>query len=198
VSSERGGARLVLASGSPRRRELLARLGVEFDVRPPDVDETPIEAEDPRRYVARLARAKATSVARADGETVIGADTTIEIDGEVVGKPADAGDAESTLERLAGRRHHVHTGLSIRFGDEVVVGHVTTTAVDMVSYDPVLIAWYVSTGEPIGKAGAYALQGRGEVLVAGVEGSVSNVIGLPLASLVELLAATGWQWEVSR
>ncbi len=188
--------RLVLASGSPRRRELLTRLTSEFEVRAPDVDETPHEGERPTAYVERLARTKATAVPLHEDEVVVAGDTTIELDGMVFGKPRDADAATAMLTQLAGRAHHVHTGLAVRWGigiGEAIETHVATTEVTMVPHDAALIEWYVTTGEPLDKAGAYAIQGRGDLLVAGVTGSVSNVVGLPLAVLVELLeSGPGW------
>jgi septum formation protein len=174
---------LVLASGSPRRSELLARLGVPFDVVPADVDETPLTGERPLELVRRLAVAKAAAV---DGDPVLAADTTVEVDGEILGKPVDADDARRMLARLSGRSHRVHTGVAVRRGGQVEV-EVCTTIVTFVPLTGASIDWYLSTGEPFDKAGAYAVQGAGGVFVETIQGSVSNVVGLPLATVARLL-----------
>jgi septum formation protein len=184
---------LILASGSPRRRELLGQLGFPFVVVSPDVDETPLGHEDPRRYVARLAAAKAGAVAtraEAAGAVVLAADTTVELDGTILGKPADAADAARMLHALAGRDHEVHTAVGLAHGGHVHVVTVTTT-VSFAPLGPGEIAWYVATGEPMDKAGAYALQGIGGAFVAAVRGSVTNVIGLPMVETLGLLAEAG-------
>jgi septum formation protein len=181
---------LVLASGSPRRRELLAQLGLAFAVVVPDVDETPRSGERPVELVRRLALAK---VAAVDGDPVLAADTTVEVDGEILGKPVDADDARRMLRRLSGRAHKVHTGVAVR-ADERVGAEVVTTIVTFVPLQPVVIEWYVGTGEPLDKAGAYAIQGAGGVFVEAVRGSVSNVVGLPLTTVARLLhRVTGWE-----
>ncbi len=180
---------LVLASGSPRRRELLGQLGVAFTVRAADVDETPSAGERPRDLVARLAAAKAAGV---DGPVVLAADTTVEVDGDILGKPVDAADARRMLGRLSGRTHHVHTGVAVRAGERVEL-EVVTTAVTFVPLVRAAVDWYVATGEPFDKAGGYAVQGAGGVFVESIRGSVSNVVGLPLATTVDLLRrVTGW------
>ncbi len=195
-------APVVLASASPRRHELLARLGVTFEVVPADLDETPHEGEDAHRYVERLAREKAEAVAArtAGPATVIAADTTVELDGRILGKPQDADEATAMLRALSARMHRVHTGLAVQVvgaptggagHGAVVVSTVVTTSVTMTRITPAMSAWYVATGEPMDKAGAYALQGAGGVLVEAVRGSVSNVVGLPLAELVVLAQRAG-------
>lgn len=183
---------IVLASASPRRLELLERLGVDPTVMPPDIDETPLPAEAAEAYVARLAVAKAAAVAGAlTGDAmVIAADTTVEIDGEILGKPVDAADAAAMLRRLSGRRHRVFTGVAVRRGEQVH-SEVVTTGVRFAGLTEADIEWYVGTGEPLDKAGAYALQGAGGVFVEAVEGSVSNVVGLPLHTVVRLAAGLG-------
>jgi len=184
--------RLVLASASPRRRELLGRLTAAFDIRPADIDEAAHVGERPTAYVERLAREKAAAVELGDDEVVIAADTIVELDGELFGKPTDASAAVAMLTRLAGRSHHVHTGLAVRRsvgGNDRVDVEVVTTTVTMAPIDGELIEWYVASGEPMDKAGAYALQGLGDVLVEHLDGSVSNVIGLPLANLLRMLRA---------
>jgi septum formation protein len=182
--------RVVLASASPRRHELLSQIGVNFTVRAPDIDETPIEGEPPVAYVCRLASAKAAAVRAASDELVIAADTTVEIDAAILGKPRDQGDAASMLRRLSGRTHRVHTGVAISLGGQQHVD-VCTTLVTFVTLDESTIRWYVATGEPLGKAGSYAIQGAGAALVARIDGSVSNVIGLPLHLVIDLARRRG-------
>jgi nucleoside triphosphate pyrophosphatase len=175
---------LVLASTSPRRRELLALLGVPFRViAPAGVDETPRDGESPRDVARRLAVDKARSV---DGDPVLAADTVVELDGTILGKPVDVEDARRMLQRLSGRTHLVHTGVAARSGERTEL-EVVTTSVGFVPLTADAIGWYLATGEPFDKAGAYAIQGAGGVFVEGVEGSVSNVVGLPLHAVVELL-----------
>jgi septum formation protein len=181
---------VVLASGSPRRRELLDQLGIVFSVRAADIDESVLEGEDPVTYVARLSREKAAAVPVDPGTLVIAADTTVDVDGAILGKPADAAEARAMLAAMSGRRHHVHTGVTLRL-DGRAATEVTTTAVDVVVIDEATAAWYVATGEPFDKAGGYAIQGAGGVLVAAVTGSVSNVVGLPLATVRSLAARLG-------
>jgi septum formation protein len=177
---------LVLASGSPRRAQLLGHLGVAFEVRPADLDESVLPGEEARAYVERLARAKAAAVA-GGGELVIAADTTVEVDGTILGKPVDRADATRMLRLLSGRTHRVHTGVAV--ADRSIV---VTTEVRFVDLTEGEIAWYVGSGEPLDKAGAYAIQGAGGAFVAGIDGSASNVVGLPLAELVDLLRAAGF------
>lgn len=180
---------LVLASGSPRRRELLSQLGLSFAVVAPDVDETPRPGERAVELVRRLAVEKAAAV---DGDPVLAADTTVEVDGEILGKPRDPDDARRMLRRLSGRSHKVHTGVAVRAGARLET-EVATTIVTFVAVTPPVLEWYVATAEPYDKAGAYAIQGTGGVLVEGIRGSVSNVVGLPLTSVARLLhQVTGW------
>ena len=181
---------VVLASGSPRRHELLTQLGVPFTVRVPDIDESPHRDERPPDYVRRLAFAKAAAVSVAHHELVIAADTTVELAGEILGKPLDEHDAASMLRRLSARTHRVHTGVAVRLG-ELEVAEVCTTLVTFVELDEKMIEWYVATGEPMDKAGSYALQGAGGAMVQLVRGSVSNVIGLPLHVVIELAGRCG-------
>ncbi len=183
-------APVVLASGSPRRRELLEQLGVTFSIASPDVDETPFAGEDPVAYVRRLAVDKSRAVAAADDALVIAADTTVDLGGDILAKPVDADDAKAMLRRLSARTHRVHTGVAVRVGDdvrsEVVTSLVTFTPLTAASID-----WYVGTGEPLDKAGASAVQGAGGVFVQRVRGSVSNVVGLPLHTVARLAAELG-------
>jgi len=180
--------KLVLASGSPRRRELLTLLGVPFTDAAPDVDETPHDGERPLDLVRRLAAEKARSV---DGDPVLAADTVVDVDGEIFGKPVDADDARRMLRRLSGRTHLVHTAVVVRSGGREGI-EVVSTSVSFVPLSEEAIEWYVGTGEPFGKAGAYAIQGAGGALVEGVDGSVSNVVGLPLATVASLLGIRGF------
>jgi septum formation protein len=184
-------ARLILASGSPRRRQLLQLLGVAFDAIPADIDESPLKGEDPTRFAARAARDKALEVsARRPGHPVLGADTVVEIDESILGKPSSNADAESMLHSLSGRSHLVHTGLAL--AAKGTVHHLVDSAeVRFVDLTEEIIRWYVATGEPMDKAGAYAIQGLGGVLVAGVDGSPHTVVGLPIHRLPELFAAVG-------
>lgn len=182
--------RIVLASGSPRRQEMLERLGVDFEVIVPEIDETPRPGEDPSAYVERLARTKALAVAEdnlsdEDDALVIAADTTVDLDGEILGKPADVADARRMLKRLSGRAHYVHTGVAVLRAGRLESG-VDETRVQMTPLTDHSLDWYLGTGEPLDKAGAYALQGAAAVFVSRVSGSVSNVIGLPLTLLVDL------------
>jgi septum formation protein len=181
---------VLLASASPRRHELLTRIGVPFTVRAPDIDESPDHGEMPVDYVRRVASAKAAAIAAATDELVIAADTTVDLESQILGKPIDDRDAESMLRRLSGRTHRVHTGVAVRRNGQELV-EVCTTLVTFVALDDAAIQWYVATGEPMGKAGAYALQGAGAALVESVHGSVSNVIGLPMHVVIDLAARTG-------
>lgn len=178
---------------------MLERLGVRFEVIVPEVDETPRHGEDPSAYVERLARQKALAIAEelvsdddagADDTLIIAADTTVDLDGEILGKPVDADDARRMLKRLSGRSHYVHTGVAVRWGDRVESG-VDDTRVVLEAIPDHALDWYLATGEPLDKAGAYALQGVGGVFVARVAGSVSTVIGLPLTLLVDLCRRLG-------
>jgi len=182
---------LILASGSPRRRQLLELIGVSFAVLPADVDETPLAGEDPVAYASRAARDKALEVAASHpGRLVLGADTVVEVDQEILGKPASADDAASMLRRLSGRSHVVHTALAL-VTDSTAHEVVDSARVQFVDLTDEMIRWYVATGEPMDKAGAYAIQGLGGLLVAGVEGSPHTVVGLPVHRLPELFAAHG-------
>jgi septum formation protein len=180
-------SRLVLASGSPRRRELLARLGLEFDVVHPDVDESVKPGEAPVDHVRRLAADKADTVSRLRPDVIVlAADTTVDVDGEILGKPLDDGDARAMLRALSGRTHQVHTGVAVRRG-ALTIHEVVTSDVTFAPLSESTIEWYVATGEPLDKAGAYAVQGQGAVLVELVRGSTTNVVGLPLHAVMRLL-----------
>ena len=183
--------RLVLASGSPRRAELLHAAGIPFDVAAVDVDETFRPGEKPERAVARLARTKAAAGAALHPQAVVlGADTTVVIRGESLAKPADAADAARMLRLLSGRSHDVLTGVCVcHLGRRLV--HVEPTRVRMAHLGEAEIAWYISTGEPFDKAGAYAIQGFASRFIEGIEGSYSNVVGLPISSVYDLLKELG-------
>jgi septum formation protein len=177
---------VVLASASPRRLGLLQNIGVDPEVRPADIDETPRPGEGPTRYVERLAVAKAAAVAR-DGEVVIAADTTVSINGQIIGKPASRAEALDMLRTLSGQTHTVFTGLAVR-SPSGTTSAIVTSEVTFIQAGEDLLAWYADTGEPYDKAGGYGLQGAGSMLVARVRGSVTNVVGLPLAQLHELMS----------
>ncbi len=179
--------RLVLASASSRRADLLESANLDFEVRPADIDESVNPGESPEEYVRRLSIDKAIAVAR-PGEIVVAADTTVEIDGEILGKPIDEADARRMLSLLSGSEHNVHTGVSIR-AKERTRTVVVTTVVEFIDLDDAAIDAYVATGEPFDKAGGYAIQGAGGAFVKRIDGSVSNVIGLPMEETLELL---GW------
>jgi septum formation protein len=193
---------LVLASASPRRRELLAQAGFSFEVHPAHIPEEPLEGEDPFAYVTRLAREKAQVVfleltdangtageTRLDTEssmTVLGADTTVTLDNAILGKPEDAADAARMLRLLSGRTHRVITGVALVTAQGVEVA-AEATAVSFLALSDEDIAAYVATGEPMDKAGAYAIQGRAARWIPRIEGCYFNVVGLPLALVTTLL-----------
>jgi septum formation protein len=179
---------LVLASASPRRAELLAAAGYVFTIDPADVDESVHAGETPEKYVLRVARDKARVVAarRSPGEIVIAADTTVVVGGEILAKPADESDAIRMLEALSSVVHHVLTGLVVVSG-ETELTEVVTTQVRFLPLDADEIRWYVDTGEPMGKAGAYGIQGRAARFVDWIEGSWSNVVGLPVATVNKMI-----------
>jgi len=183
---------LVLASASPRRRELLSHLGLAFEIFRPDVDETPGPGEGAAALVERLAREKARAGAKAFPQAlVVGADTLVSLPaGELFGKPRDASDAKRMLRALSGRTHEVRTGIAV-VGPGASRAQVVTAQVRLRPLSDPEIAWYVSTGEPLDKAGAYAVQGKAAAFVQAIDGSWSNVVGLPLAELTVLLAELG-------
>jgi len=172
---------LVLASASPRRRQLLDMLGLEHRVVPPDVDESRRDGEDPAGYVLRLAEDKARAVAaREPAALVLAADTTVVLGPDLFGKPATPAEAADMLRRLSGRTHQVYTGVALAFRDRIESA-LDVSDVTFRPLDAATIAAYVATGEPMDKAGAYAIQGRASKFVDRVEGCYFNVIGLPLA-----------------
>ena len=194
--------RFILASGSPRRAELLRAAGFEFEIVVTHVDESMQANESPRTYVRRVASAKSAAamseVARpfqgrdrgaespAPQPIVLGADTTVVVDGDMLGKPADDRDAAAMLRRLSGRRHEVMTGVSLRQG-AYEVGRVEITGVYFSRLSDADVAWYVASGEGRDKAGAYAIQGLASRFIPRIEGSYSNVVGLPVACVYELI-----------
>ena len=179
----------MLASASPRRADLLHSVGLDFDVVPADIDESVLPGETPAEYVARLSVEKARVVAEGlvAVSIVVAADTTVDVDGHILEKPVDDADARRMLGLLSGRVHLVHTGVTVG-GLDGSITRVVETAVEFVTLSPASIDWYIATGEPFGKAGAYAIQGAGGALVRRLDGSVTNVIGLPLAETLELIA----------
>jgi len=175
--------RLILASGSPRRSDLLRAAGLAFEVIVPQIDERPLPEEKPDAFVCRTAREKAESIS-ADGAVILAADTAV-VDGErILGKPTDAQDAAAMLRSLSGRTHEVMTGVCIRFPDRTECFHIETRVTFRTLSEEEIIG-YISTKEPMDKAGAYAIQGGAAKMVRRIEGSYSNVVGLPLCEVVE-------------
>ena len=177
---------LVLASQSPRRAEILRQAGIPFVVRVAPVDETPMAGETPAQYVRRLAEAKTLAVPAEPDEIVLGADTTVVVDGEMLGKPADAADARRMLSLLSGTRHEVLTGICLRRGVERMIDHATTSVwfAPMSSHE---IDDYVASGEPMDKAGAYAVQGAASKFIPRIDGCYFNVVGLPISLVYAFL-----------
>jgi septum formation protein len=181
---------LILASASPRRRAFLSQLGLRFDVDAADVDETVRPGENARDYVARVSQEKAEVVARRHpGAWVLAADTTVVLNGDILGKPSDAKEATLMLTRLSGHCHQVLSGVALRGPESAST--VVETEVQFRELLPEEIAWYVATQEPFDKAGAYAIQGIGSFLVERISGSATNVVGLPLAETLRLLRQVG-------
>lgn len=197
--------RLYLASRSPRRRELLTQMGIQFDTlffreaprHDDDVDETARAGETPERYVERVACAKAehgwrtVDLRRLIPQLVLAADTTLELDGEIIGKPVDAADARAILQRLSGRTHRVLTSVAVAF-DGRIEAATSTSEVTFGEITPTDIRRYVATGEPMDKAGAYGIQGRAGMFVENLTGSYSGVVGLPLHETALLLKRFGF------
>ena len=181
----------ILASASPRRRQWMEALRIPFEVRVPEADETPLPGEAPEAMVERLARAKAEGVARANpGRWVIASDTTVAVDHHVLGKPEDAEDAVRMLGLIQGRRHEVHTALCLRRDDEVH-SLVDTAEVYLHPVSEARARWYVATGEPMDKAGAYAAQGIAALFIAHIDGSFPAVMGFPVERFSELIQRLG-------
>jgi septum formation protein len=188
VVADQRNLHVVLASRSPRRIELITQLGITADVVPADIDETPHLGEEPVEYVKRLATSKARAVQErlATDAFVLGADTTVDLDGVIFGQPGDESEARRMLKALSARTHRVHTGVAV-IGPDLSDSVVVTS---LVTFEPVtdaILDWYIGTGEWQGKAGSYAIQGLGGTLVASTRGSMSNIIGLPLQETARLL-----------
>jgi septum formation protein len=180
---------LILASASPRRRQLLGMLGLQFRIMPSQIEEAAVEGEDPRAYAVRTACSKALDIARSEAQPpVLGADTVVELEGRILGKPWSPENAIEMLGRLSGRTHRVHTALALVHQGRCV-DLVDTATVHLEDLDEEIIRWYVETGEPLDKAGAYAIQGVAGAFVSGIEGSPHTVVGLPLHRLPGLFAA---------
>jgi septum formation protein len=190
--------RLILASASPRRAQVLKDAGIPFESVAADVDESRKQNETPEKLVGRLAEAKARAVAErldpARGPAiVVGADTEVVADGEILGKPASAEDARRMLRRLSGQTHHVITGLALLAlpSGELRLSRETTRVTFAHLGEPEIES-YIASGEPFDKAGAYAIQGRGGCFITRIEGCYFNVVGLPLAKLYQVLSSLGW------
>ena len=184
---------VVLASSSPRRRQLLGLLGIAPEVVPADIDESWRNGEAPLAHCERLAREKAAAVHRPHA-LVIAADTIVVLDGDILGKPKDAAEAAAMLRRLAGREHVVHTAVALAYRNDTVSG-VETTRVWMRALDGDAIAAYVATGEPLDKAGAYGIQGYGAIIVERIEGDYFTVMGLGLGRMVGLMRDVGLDYR---
>lgn len=186
-------ASFILASASPRRRELLGGLIRDLEVIPSEVDEKPLEGESPEDHVLRLSREKALEVSCGNpGRWVLGADTVVIIDGEMLGKPETPGEAERMLGMLSGRTHRVITGFAIVKGDEgVIVNDTVESSVIFKDISRDEIVWYIRTNEPYDKAGGYAVQGKASFFIKEIHGSYTNVIGLPLCEVVTALKKAG-------
>jgi septum formation protein len=189
---------IVLASGSPRRKQLLEMLHIPFRVMPPDVDEHVLPGEAPDRYVTRLSRAKAEAVVpRAPGDVILAADTTVVLDGAIFEKPTSPADAVAMLTRLQGRTHEVMTAVAVA-QDGKVEQALDVSRVTFRPADRATLEAYVATGEPMDKAGAYAIQGLGAPLIERVEGDFFGVMGLPLRLALDLLARFGRPYSFTR
>jgi septum formation protein len=183
--------RIILASGSPRRRELLAAAGLSVEVDPADADESVHAGEAPAAYVERVAIAKAAiGAGRHPDAAVLGGDTTVVVDGHIFGKPEDDSDARQMLERLSGRPHEVLTGVALAWRG-AMRARVEKTTVWFRPLSAHEIAWYVASGEPRGRAGAYAIQGLASRFIPRIDGSYTNVVGLPVTTVLALLQEAG-------
>jgi septum formation protein len=183
--------RLILASASPRRRELLVQAGLCFDVLPAHIDETQHHREGPKAYAQRLALEKAQAIfALHNGAVVLGADTIVELDGEVLHKPANAAEAERMLRALSGRAHRVHTGIAVVYGANHWQ-HLETTTVYFAEIPEADLVHYLASGDSLDKAGAYGIQGYAARWIPRIEGDFFNVMGLPIAATMRLLRASG-------
>jgi septum formation protein len=189
----RSGSRLILASASPRRQEILSSAGIEFEIFPTEVDESVAGRESPEKHVLRLARMKAVEgTKRKEEQWVLAADTIVVIDGKILGKPRDLRDAAKMLRLLSGRDHRVITGYCILRGSSRKSREgAVVTRVRFKALSPEEIRWYLDTGEPFDKAGAYAIQGKAAFMIKEIHGSYTNVVGLPLTEVVEALIELG-------
>jgi septum formation protein len=178
--------KLILASTSPRRAELLKSAGVAFETVRPDADEKRCDGETPVAYAIRTAREKAESLPSASGSVILGADTVVAAEGRILGKPVDAEEAKAMLRLLSGKMHEVITGICLRSAEKTVCFHVAT-AVLFRDLSEEEIGAYVATGDPLDKAGAYAIQNGAAGMVRRIDGSYSNVVGLPLCEVIEAL-----------
>lgn len=184
--------RLILGSASPRRKQLLAQLGITPDaILPPDIDETPLKAELPRPYCARLAREKALAVQADADDIVLCADTTVALGRRILGKPENAGEAARFLTDLGGRRHQVITAVAVRRGAQIWARE-SVSAVKMKRLSDAELNGYLASNEWDGKAGAYAIQGMASAFIPWISGSFTGIVGLPLAETTALLAAAGY------
>jgi septum formation protein len=186
-------SRLILASGSPRRKHLLEQAGLQFSVIPSDFDESSVAMTDPASYVRALAECKALDISQKHPDSwVIGADTIVLIDGQILGKPGSKDEAREMLKRLSGKSHQVLTGYCICCKEKKQ--HFSETVITEVHFKKLRleeIDWYIKTEEPLDKAGAYAIQGIGSFLVRSIEGSYTNVVGLPVCEVMEILIREG-------
>jgi septum formation protein len=187
---------LVLASASPRRQELLRNAGITFEVQPANIPEDPLPGEAAKDYVERLARENALAIAsQRPHDVVLGADTVVVVDGQLLGKPSDAADATRMLRMLSGRKHEVITGVCVVVRGQSKVAS-ETTRVTMSELSDKDVAEYVASGEPMDKAGAYAIQGIASRWIPGIEGDYSNVVGLPVALVFRMLREISSQFSV--
>jgi len=187
------GSRLILASKSPRRYELLKQVGLDFEVIPSRVMENIVQKESPKEHVIRLAEGKARDIASGyPNRWVIAADTIVYINGSILGKPKSREEAMEMLHRLSGQEHWVLTGFSVfHLGEGKSDKETVQTAVKMKTLSPTEMEWYIQTGEPFDKAGGYAIQGIGSFMIESIRGSYTNVVGLPLCELIQMLNRLG-------
>jgi septum formation protein len=182
---------LILASASPRRRELLLNAGIPFAVRVPNVDETVLPGENAIDYVRRMAERKALTVPIGLDEIALGADTTVCLDGAILGKPGSVGEAKMMLKVLSGKTHEVHSGICLRYGSRTLID-AATTRVTFAAMTEEEIDEYARSGEPLDKAGAYGIQGLASRYVTGIEGDYFNVVGLPVSMVYRRMLELGW------
>jgi septum formation protein len=189
-----GAVRVILASQSPRRRDLLDLIGMRHEVRPADIDESVLPAEQPAQYAERLARGKARTIAEHEPDALtIGSDTIVVVDGDILGKPADAAEAGRMLRRLSGREHTVFTAVAVAHGRRIA-SSVEEVFVKFRELSDETIDAYVATGEPMDKAGGYGIQGYGATIVERIEGDYFAVMGLALGRMVRLMAELGFEY----